>query len=354
VPRFLSRCGWTRGKAFTLIELLVVIAIIAILIGLLLPAVQKVREAAARLSCQNNLKQLALATIHYAHVNHDALPPGGIGAYGTNPPQTYGSDWSDDRGSWLIYTMPFMEQGNLYTQITTAAKGGIPVTEWSVSKGGTSNAAGGPAICTGIKLPYGRCPSDDYDFNATVSNYVGSLGPQCAPSLCGNNPNNIYCDPRGSGLGDWGYARSPDHGNDWNANNIRGLFNRLGASVRFPAGIPDGTSNTIMLGESLPGSHDHLAQNLWWYYNGGNAHCTTIVPINSFMPEQVDNSGAQCSNPPRESYNWNLSWGFRSRHSGGTNFAFADGSVQFLNQSIDMRTYQLLGCRNDGQPVSLP
>jgi prepilin-type N-terminal cleavage/methylation domain-containing protein/prepilin-type processing-associated H-X9-DG protein len=349
VPKFLFRSGWTRGKAFTLIELLVVIAIIAILIGLLLPAVQKVREAAARLQCQNNLKQLALATIGYADNNNHNLPQGGFGAQVPN-------DWNDDRGSWLVYTLPYMEQDNLYKTIQAAAGGPILATPYSVSWGGQwKNSAQNtrPAVW-GTKLPYGRCPSDDWDSNASVSNYVGSLGPQCAPSLCGNNPNNRFCDPRNNGLGDWGYPISPDHGNSWNANDIRGLFNRLGAQFRFPAGIPDGTSNTIMLGESLPGSHDHLAQNEWWYYNGGQSHCTTIVPINSFMPSDVDNSGAQCSNPPRESYNWNLSWGFRSRHSGGTNFAFADGSVQFLTQGIDMRTYQLLGCRNDGLPVSIP
>jgi prepilin-type N-terminal cleavage/methylation domain-containing protein/prepilin-type processing-associated H-X9-DG protein len=352
VPKFLFRSGWTRGKAFTLIELLVVIAIIAILIGLLLPAVQKVREAAARMQCSNNLKQLTLAVIGYADVHHNVLPPGGLGAVivvnGNN-------DWNDDRGSWLVHTLPFMEQDNLYKLIASSAGGPITGTPYSVSFAGSRNTKNtGPAVCTGVKLPYGRCPSDDWDANATVSNYVGSLGPQCAPSLCGNNPNNRYCDPRNNGLGDWGYSVSPDHGNSWQAQDIRGPFNRLGAAVSFPGGFPDGTSNTILVGESLPGSHDHLAQNLWWYYNGGQSHCTTIVPINSFMPNIVDNSGAQCSKPAQEWYNWNLSWGFRSRHSGGVNFAFGDGHVQFVQEAIDAHTYNLLGCRNDGQPVQLP
>jgi prepilin-type processing-associated H-X9-DG protein/prepilin-type N-terminal cleavage/methylation domain-containing protein len=339
VPKFLFRSGWARAKAFTLIELLVVIAIIAILIGLLLPAVQKVREAAARMQCSNNLKQLTLAVIGYADVHHNVLPPGGLGAV------LPGQDWNnDDRGSWLVYTLPFIEQDNLYKAIQSAAGGGIDTTFGSVRK------AQNKGVFTNSRLPYGRCPSDDWDASATVSNYVGSLGPQCAIGDCGFNPNQKYCDPRNNGLGDWGYPVSPDHGNSWAAHDIRGVFNRLGASISFPGGIPDGTSNTIMIGESLPGSHDHLAQNLWWYYNGGQAHCTTIIPINTFMPENVNNSGSCATRWD----NWDISWGFRSRHSGGANFSFGDGHVQFIQQAIDHRNYQLLGCRNDGQPAQLP
>src|SRR5882757_5062299 len=100
------------AKGFTLIELLVVIAIIAILIALLVPAVQKVREAAARISCTNNLKQLALATVSYADTFGKKLPPGGaIRADG----QWY------DHGSWIVHTLPFMEQAPLYKKIEKAA-----------------------------------------------------------------------------------------------------------------------------------------------------------------------------------------------------------------------------------------
>ncbi len=322
------------ARGFTLIELLVVIAIIAILIALLVPAVQKVREAAARLQCSNNLKQLALACIGYADVNQHKLPPGGY------------YNWSEN-GTWIVYTLPYMEQSPLYNRATTAAGGPLMTVSNSVaygSPGGNVFANAFPDGGTG-NLPYIRCPSDDWNGGTATTNYVGSLGPQCATGPCGYNPNQQYCT--GTTFG-WGYQTSPDHGNSTSATDIRGLFNRLGATMLFPASIPDGTSNTIMIGEATPGSHDHLAYGHWWHYNEGIAHCTTIVPLNSFPPPALNQN---CTN---QWNNWDISWGFGSRHTGGANFAFADGSVHFLTQTIDARTYNLLGCRNDNQPVTTP
>jgi prepilin-type N-terminal cleavage/methylation domain-containing protein/prepilin-type processing-associated H-X9-DG protein len=352
---FLSRRNGVRG--FTLIELLVVIAIIAILIGLLLPAVQKVREAAARTKCQNNLKQFGLA-LHNYHDTHGRFPAGGLGAI-------FNGDWNDDRGSWLVYILPYIEQDNLYRQISTNDGGPVPPPSGPVGPAGApdntpyslSNADqryvnnGGPpypGVFANLRPPpLFRCPSDDFDPKAQTSNYVGSLGPQCATTIgvpgCTYMPNQQYCD--GISLG-WGYPVSPDHGNSFSANDIRGLFNRLGAELSMSS-VPDGLSNTILVGESLPGSHDHLGSQ-WWGYNNGASHCTTIVPINFLMPEGVDTAW-----PPNDCtksfHDWNISWGFKSRHSGGANFVFGDGSVHFINQSIQHRTYQLLGCRNDGQ-----
>jgi prepilin-type N-terminal cleavage/methylation domain-containing protein/prepilin-type processing-associated H-X9-DG protein len=320
-------------SAFTLIELLVVIAIIAILIGLLLPAVQKVREAAARTQCQNNLKQYGLAIHNYAGSNETKLPPGGW----AGPSVT----WGDDRGSWQVYVLPYMEQTGMYQNITAAAGGPIYNTPNSLNN---ANAAG---VFNNVRIKYLRCPSDgEYDANAQVSNYVGSMGPQCLPEFCGFEPNETYCDGISHG---WGYPISPGHGNSNVTSDIRGCFNRVGATINF-ASIRDGQSNTILIGESLPGSHDHLALNEWWSYNGGNAHCSTIVPINYLMPEQAAlNNGQGCGSPGTYTADWNISWGFKSYHTNGAQFVFVDGSVHFLSQNIDLRTYNLLGCRNDGQ-----
>jgi prepilin-type N-terminal cleavage/methylation domain-containing protein/prepilin-type processing-associated H-X9-DG protein len=342
-------------RGFTLIELLVVIAIIAILIALLVPAVQKVREAAARTQCTNNLKQLALATIHYADTYQHRLPPGGI--YGGTPgiPNGTNGDWNDNRGTWVTQTLPFMEQAPLYNQAMTLAGGNLITVPYSASPAGWT-PAGFPNnngavwnLFANSHLPYARCPSDNFNNSGPYMNYVGSMGPQCAPGPCGYDPFYQYCQQPA-----WGYNWSPDHGNTTDSSQLQGLFNRLGCDMRFPAAIPDGTSNTFMLGEALPERHDHLLGGQWYYFNGGEAHVSTIVPLNYAVTHPINPSAGWCSPADQFRGNWDVSWGFSSWHTGGANFAFADGHVQFISQSIDARTYNLLGCRNDGVPVTVP
>jgi prepilin-type N-terminal cleavage/methylation domain-containing protein/prepilin-type processing-associated H-X9-DG protein len=330
---------WWSGRAFTLIELLVVIAIIAVLIGLLLPAVQKVREAANRMKCANHLKQLALACHTYHDVNN-LFPPGGrILTAKTGGEMNQNNWWDADKGSWLVYTLPYMEQDNLFKGI---ASFNVP----------DINSLTRTPLLRSTKLPYGRCPSDDYNADATVSNYIGVMGPQCSPGGCGFDPYERFCNPAANGLGNWGYVASPGHGNTINPSELRGMFGRMGPKISMSS-VSDGLSNTLMLGESLPAQHDHLAQNLWAGHNGGNAIASTIIPIN-YVSDFVHPQGNRCVNPERNRQNWSVSLGYKSRHAGGVNFALGDGSVVFLNQNIDHKTYQLLGCRNDGQPVSLP
>jgi len=333
-----------RRLAFTLIELLVVIAIIAILIGLLLPAVQKVREAAARIKCSNNLKQFGLAQ-HGYHDNYNKFPPGGLCCKTThdsagNIVPSLNNDWGDDRGTWIVFSLPYVEQDPLFKLFG-------PLESLSVFN--PAGTARGNAAVANARVKIFRCPSDGWNLNEAHCNYAGSIGPQCLASGCGFEPFQPLCNQPAIGI-----PASPDHGNDWNAGGIRGLYNRIGAQINM-ASVTDGLSNTIMIGELLPEKHDHFwgGGGEWSHFNGGAAHVSTIVPINQPIdkPWRTGSCGNLSLNPPPNDRNWNVSWGFKSNHSGGANFVFADGSVHFLSQSIDMRAYVLLGGRNDGQAI---
>jgi prepilin-type N-terminal cleavage/methylation domain-containing protein/prepilin-type processing-associated H-X9-DG protein len=330
---------WPRW-AFTLIELLVVIAIIAVLIGLLLPAVQKVREAANRMRCANNLKQIGLALHGYHDVNK-LLPPGGMIL-----PQDWSADpWTSGKGSWAVYTLPYMEQNALFTHFD---KLGVP----NVYSIGLAQK-----IAPFQKLPYLNCPSDGSGGDTPAANYVASMGPQCVTGGCGYDPFQTYCKD----FPQWGYTQSPDYADTLKAGELRGLFSRRGIRIDF-ASITDGLSNTIAIGEEIINKNDHLSivgsgtngfYSEWWAgFNTGMSHATTIIPIN--YPIDPTTPYDCTPNTQHSKRNWNVSWGYKSNHPGGANFVFADGSVHFIEQNIDHRAYQLLGCRNDGQPVSLP
>jgi prepilin-type N-terminal cleavage/methylation domain-containing protein/prepilin-type processing-associated H-X9-DG protein len=371
MPTFHRRPRWLSGRGFTLIELLVVIAIIAVLIGLLLPAVQKVREAANRMRCANNLKQFGLAMHNYNDVN-GSFPRGG-----KHLPE---GSWND-KGSWIVYSLPYMEATNLWNALQD------PRVFLNVAKPNfdSMDYAANTLKIVPVSLPFLRCPSDNYlPTDARYSNYVASNGPQCGVGpACGvENPFQKYCNG-GDGTGDSsippsipatypGYQTSPNQGNTYNPssadfggnksgtrsyslNYVRGMFTRLGPAVKI-SDVPDGLSNTLMIGECLINHNSDLkgadGGKGWAGFIGGNASGTTITPIN--WKSDID-QGTQCTSNPADQLhnlnNWNVSFGFKSNHGGGANFVFGDGSVHFVSQDINHQTYQYLGCRNDGQAI---
>jgi len=325
----------TRQKhGFTLVELLVVIAIIGMLMSLLLPAINAARESGRRAVCQNSLKQLGLAC-HAYHDTHDAFPKGG----NILPPSPDSARWSGDKGNWITSLLPYIEQNNLYQRLPNM---GVPNVD-SIPKGALF--AGAPNPFRQRPPSYLRCPSDDYDSDASVSNYLSSAGPQRANSPCGVFPFDQYSN--GNNFNPpLGYAQStPDAGIRDNSG-LRGVFARNPMPlIKIPM-VTDGLSNTLLLGEGLPGERLHwVSLSHWGRMDSSNNMSSTVIPINYPSGNRVP-----CAQDPLHSWeNWAVAFGFKSRHSGGANFVFGDGSVHFLSQNIDHKTYQLLGCRNDGQ-----
>jgi prepilin-type N-terminal cleavage/methylation domain-containing protein/prepilin-type processing-associated H-X9-DG protein len=398
VPESVATRRRGARRAFTLVELLLVVAIFGILVALLLPAVQKVREAANRVKCQNNLKQFGMAC-HMYHDTNGLLPAGGLHSPGVDVKGEKYSIWGQDKGSWLVRTLPYLEQHAVYQQIPGLDPEDFSDSMWEAEGIPWYNPNGAtlsPPLFP-FNYPITRCPSDgnipdpqltkhyrDAQGNATdpafyCTNYMASNGPQCSigPASCNYDPFQKNCNGQTVNGQDGsnvppplvpptfpGYRTSENQGDSGSGqgNNpygvadptlCRGLFTRQGFRCSLPM-VTDGTATTIMLGEFLPAEHPEAYRNGWWRSGSGVASGTTIIPINydsSFYDPSFDRN-TSCDNPAHNMNNWNVSFGFKSRHPGGCNFVFADGSVHFLNECIDMGTYQYLGCRNDGQLLS--
>jgi prepilin-type N-terminal cleavage/methylation domain-containing protein/prepilin-type processing-associated H-X9-DG protein len=301
-----------RRRGFTLIELLVVIAIIAILIGLLLPAVQKIREAANRMKCSNNLKQVGLA-LHNYHDTNGALPA-------AEPYGYYSATWYADVGSrdrdrscWVYQILPFIEQDNMGNQARTWITNLPDYTCF--------------APFSTINMSTLACPSDPNKGKISSlgqgwhSNYV----------VChGNEPATTSADPRGL--------------------NRNGMF--YGISKVTLQGVSDGLSNTAMTSEILlsPDSGQHDIRGRVWNSIHAGSSFTTLYPPNSTIGDNpqgycVPINGAPCGAQ-------SVVGAFvlaRSRHPGGVNVGLGDGSIRFYRDSITPTTWLALGSRDGGE-----
>jgi prepilin-type N-terminal cleavage/methylation domain-containing protein len=337
---------WRRHRGFTLIELLVVIAIIAILIALLVPAVQKVREAAARTQCQNNLKQMGLAC-HMFHDVHKTLPASrdlysypGEAAELLNPnddePDGAGTEESTT-GSWAVYLLPFLEQQALHDlwNFNYDPNGGI------VFNGSSGYYVmpfqGQPAQARMAKLPIYICPAR----RDTSTAY--------SPSNQNNGPTTPTAGNDGTGaVGDYAACIGTVNDDWWNAAvspyHPDGAF-RLGAAgkgIRLSQ-ITDGTSNTVLIGDKhVP--YNQFGNNSWdcSIYNGQNYLC-------SCRALGIDPTGANPNSYPLAQSVQDQAWKFGSYHTAVTQFVFADGSAHGLRNEMDVSILGRLAAIADGQ-----
>ncbi len=304
--------GRVRRSAMTLIELLVVIAIIGALIALLLPAIQASREAARRMSCQSNLRQLALGVVGFEGTQR-RYPPGSF------KEADYDQGPDGDAWSWIAHILPYTEENNTYEE------GGIP--RKTLEESGVADR----------QIALFLCPSDDYSHRGPRTD-AGNFDTSELP-LGQTNYKGV------SGA-NWGADESlglEDIGSDWPNQGIYGSWDghAFGDGILWRSDIRtrlnssrvyDGLSRTFLIGEDLP------ERNIWcaWPY-ANTAYGTCAIPPNYIHDDPTF---------------WPNTHSFRSAHPGGLNFAFADGSVRFIDEGISLDLYRALATREGKEDVN--
>jgi prepilin-type N-terminal cleavage/methylation domain-containing protein/prepilin-type processing-associated H-X9-DG protein len=375
----------SRRRGFTLIELLVVISIIGVLIALLLPAVQAAREAARRAQCTNNLKQLGLAVANYESANM-CLPIGDVFKVTsiTNLCSSFGFGNGCQNTPWFILMLPYIEQGPLYNSFNASIG-----MEGALTGAGPLGYVVNSTVYT-TKISSFQCPSDNtqvFSFTAVAANGVPFPPYPWSASKGNYGINWGNCDYGQGAAGGYFtrnlYLQSPF---GINANATGPLLVRI-------ASVTDGTSNTHFVAELLQGASDDGRGTIWVDTPGAGSYMTRFTPngyrdyVPLFTPwavsvspsallgDNVDNlpvftgSSSPGTNPPTPGsicdsqpgqglacFNQGNPGGefsgTRSRHPGGVNSAFGDGSVHFIKNSISPLSWVGLGSINGGDVIS--
>jgi prepilin-type N-terminal cleavage/methylation domain-containing protein/prepilin-type processing-associated H-X9-DG protein len=313
---------------FTLVELLVVITIVGILIALLLPAVQAAREAARRMQCSNNLKQIGLA-MHSFESQHGTFPPGMMTKMRFSNEYTTASGPGYEWVYFLHFLMPYSEMQNYYEVL-----GGPKF----ILKNPWASPTDWPVTARNMAIPAFQCPSDGLG----GSTFTGAAEPNVC--LAKSNYLGIF-----SGLSDNDAFYVP-------RQSQRAVF-RYGQGTPI-ADIKDGTSHTVAVAEYLTGAGSEDVRG--WFYTNRAACKTLFVTLGPNSPvadkTYFCENGTYTTTPDDVSMNLPCTTGDsyndyaspRSRHSGGVNAAFCDGGVQFMQDSIDITTWRNLGWIDDG------